>query len=139
MAIVLQWRLGALLLVAALPFEAAINFGPVASGMKALALLTFVSLALALLTDQKLFERFARLWQQPLALAMLAFVLWVSVSILWASDKGAALRATLTFLGVFGLMVVIGLLESRYLATCVGRLGVQRSPLRARRLHTASA
>jgi O-antigen ligase len=114
-AIVLQWRLGALLLVAALPFEAAINFGPVASGMKVLGLLTLVSLALALLTDHKLFQRFARLWQQPLALAILAFVLWVSVSILWASDKGAALRTTLTFLGVLGLMAVIGLLESRYL------------------------
>ena len=115
-AIVLQWRLGAVLMVAALPFESVLVLGPVASGIKALALLTFVSLTLALLTDQKLFERFGRLWQQPLALAVLAFVLWVSVSILWASDKGAALRATLTLLGVFGLMVVIGLLESRYLA-----------------------
>src|SRR5918997_3954404 len=64
-AILLQWRLGALLLAAALPFESAIKFGPVASGMKGLGLLTFVSLALALLMDQKLFERFARLWQQP--------------------------------------------------------------------------
>jgi O-antigen ligase len=114
-AILLQWRLGALLLVAALPYEGIITLGPVASGMKALASLTFVSLALALLTDQKLFERFARLWQQPLALAVLAFVLWLSVSILWASDKGEALRATLQFLGLLGLMVVIGLLERRYL------------------------
>ena len=138
-AILLQWRLGALLLVAALPFEAAINFGPVASGMKALALLTFVSFALALLTDQKLFERFARLWQQPLALAVLAFVLWVSVSILWASDKGEALRATITFLGLFGLMVVIGSAGEEIPGTGVGRLGIQRSPLRARGLHTASA
>jgi O-antigen ligase len=114
-AILLQWRLGALLLVAALPFEATLNFGPVASGIKALALLTFVSVALALLIDQKLFERFARLWQQPLALAVLAFVLWASVSILWAPDKGATLGKTVTFLGVFGLMVVIGVLERRYL------------------------
>ena len=114
-AILLQWRLGALLLVAALPFEVVIKFGPVASGMKALALLTFVSFALALLRDQKLFERFARLWQQPLALAVLAFVLWISASILWASDKGETLRATLTFLGLLGLVVVIGSLERRYL------------------------
>ncbi len=113
--ILLQWRLGALLLVVALPFEVIINLGPLASGMKALASLTFVSVALALLTDQKLFERFARLWQQPLALAVLAFVLWISVSILWASEKGEALRATLQFLGLLGLMVVIGLLEKRYL------------------------
>jgi O-antigen ligase len=72
-------------------------------------------LALALLTDQRLFERFVRLWQQPLALAVGAFVLWVLVSILWASDKGAALGSTVGFLGVLGLMVVIGLLEGRYL------------------------
>ena len=114
-AILLQWRLGALLLLAALPFQPLLAFGPVAIGSKALPLLTFLSFALALLTDRKLFERFARLWQQPLTLAVLAFVLWVSVSILWASNKDVALRETLTFLGVFGLMVVIGSLERRYL------------------------
>jgi O-antigen ligase len=114
-AILLQWRLGALLLVATLPYSATINFGPVASGAKALSLLTFVSLVMALLTYQKLFERFMRLWEQPLVLAVLAFVLWSSFSILWASDKGETLRATLQFLGLWGLMVVIGLLERRYL------------------------
>jgi O-antigen ligase len=114
-AILLQWRLGAVLLVAALPFESALKFGAVASGIKALGLLTFVSFALALLTDQELFERFARLWQQPLALAVLAFVLWIAVSILWADNKGNTLGATVTFLGLFGLMVVVSLLEGRYL------------------------
>jgi O-antigen ligase len=115
-AILWQWRLGALLLVVTQPFQPLLLFGgPWASGIKALALLTFVSVALALLTDPKLMERFARLWQQPLTLAVLAFMLWVSVSVLWASNKGAALGATVTFLGVFGLMVVIGLLEKRYL------------------------
>jgi O-antigen ligase len=114
-AILLQWRLGALLLVAAIPFESAIDFGPVASGTKALGLLTFVSLALALVRDQRLSERFVRLWQQPLALAVGAFVLWVFVSVLWAHDKGDASRTTVSFLGLLGLMVVIGLLERRYL------------------------
>ena len=114
-AILLQWRLGALLLAAALPFEATVNFGAIASGIKALALLTFVSFALALLTDRKLFERFTRLWQQPLTLAVFAFVLWVPASILWALDKGKVLDTTATFLGLFGLMVVIGSLERRYL------------------------
>ena len=114
-AILLQWRLGAILLVAALPFDAALSFGPGASGIRALALVTFVSFALALLTDRELFERFVRLWQQPLALAVLAFVLWISASILWASYKGDALRTTLTFLGLLGLMVVVGSLERRYL------------------------
>jgi putative inorganic carbon (hco3(-)) transporter len=114
-AILVQWRLGALLLVAAQPFESTLTFGPVASGMKALTLLTLVSLGLALLTDEKLFERLVRLWQEPLALAVLAFVLWASASILWASDKGAAVGETVTFVGVFGLMVIIGLLEERWL------------------------
>jgi O-antigen ligase len=114
-AILLQWRLGAILLVAALPFESALAFGPMASGMKALALLTLVSLAIALLMDEKLFERLARLRQRPLVLAVFAFTLWVSVSVLWASNTGAALRATVTFLGIFGLMVIFGLLEKRYL------------------------
>jgi hypothetical protein len=114
-AILLQWRLGAVLLVAALPFESALKFGAVASGIKALGLLTFVSFALALLIDQELFERFARLWQQPLALAVLAFVLWIAVSILWTDNTGNTLGATVTFLGLFGLMVVVSLLEGRYL------------------------
>lgn len=114
-AILLQWRIGTLLLAAALPFEVSIKSGPVVSGMKVLALLTFVSFALALLIDQRLFERFARLWQQPLALAVLTFVLWVSVSILWASHKGEALGYTVTFLGLLGLIVVFGSLERKYL------------------------
>jgi O-antigen ligase len=114
-AILLQWRIGALLLAAALPFEVTLAFGPGASGIKVLASLTFVSFALALLTDRKHFERFARLWQQPLALAVLAFVLWGSTSIFWATSQGEALRGTITYLGLLGLMVVIGSLEMRYL------------------------
>jgi O-antigen ligase len=114
-AILFQWRLGALLLVAALPFETAIKVGVVGSGMRALGLLTVVSLALALLTDKNLFERFARLWQQPLALAVLAFVLWTSASILWAFNRGEALNATVTLLGLMGLVIVVGTLERRYL------------------------
>ena len=118
-AILLRWRIGAVLLVVALPYEAVINtpsgLGPMTSGMKALAFLTFVSFARALLTDQKLFERFARLWQHPLALAVLAFVFWVSASSLWATYQGEALRATIAFLGLLGSMVVIGSLEIRYL------------------------
>ena len=114
-AILLQWRLGALLLAAALPFQTLVNLGPVISGMKGLGLLTFVSFALALLLDRKLFERFARLWQQPLALTVLASVLWVSASILWALDEGDAMRTTITFLGLLGLLIVFGALERRYL------------------------
>jgi O-antigen ligase len=114
-AILLQWRLGALLLAAALPFQTLINFGPVASGMKMLGFLTFVSFALALLIDPKLRERFVSLWQQPLALMLLAFVLWVTTSTLWAINRGLALRATVTFVALLGLTIVFGALERRYL------------------------
>ena len=114
-AILLQWQLGPLLLVAALPFETAIKFGTAASAIKALALLTFVSFAVALLSDQKLFEKFASFWQQPLALAVLAFVLWISVSVLWASNEDKALDVTISFVGLLGLMIVSGMLERRYL------------------------
>ena len=114
-AILLQWRLGALLLAAALPFQTLINFGPVASGMKGLGFLTFVSFALALLVDPKLRERFVSLWQQPVALMLLAFVLWVTTSTLWAINRGLALRATVTFVALLGLTIVFGALERRYL------------------------
>lgn len=114
-AILLQWRLGALLLFAVLPYESIITLGSVASGIKFLAVLTFFSLALALLRDRELFDRFVKLWQQPLALVVLAFMIWVSTSILWASNTDAAVGRTVTFLGVFGLMVAVGLLEKRYL------------------------
>ncbi len=121
-AILWQWRLGALLLVVVLPYEAIIsyattegNFGSLTSGIKIIALLTLLSFALALLRDRELFERFARLWGQPLALALLAFVLWASVSILWATNTGKAMSETVTYLGLLGLMVMIGALEKRYL------------------------
>lgn len=114
-AIVLDWRLGALLLAAMLPFQSVINLGTVASGTKILAVVTFFSLGLALLREQKLFDRFARLWQQPLTLAVLVFVLWALVSIAWAPYQEAALAKTSTFVGVFGLMVLVGMLEGRYL------------------------
>jgi O-antigen ligase len=114
-AILLQWRLGGLILLAALPYEAVINAGALASGTKLLALLTFFSLALALVGEPELAERFMRLWQQPLTLAVLAFVLWSLASVLWAYNGGSALAKTITFIGLFGLMVVISMLEARYL------------------------
>jgi hypothetical protein len=80
-----------------MPFEDILTRGAVASRPKAQALLTSVSLVLALLTDQTLFERFVRLWQQPLAPAVGAFLLWISVSILWISNNGAALSETVPF------------------------------------------
>jgi len=118
-AILLEWRLGVLMLPAVLPYESVIKIetssGGLASGVKALALLTFFSLALGLLTERKLSERLLRLWQQPLTLAVFTLALWALASMLWASHQDAAQTKATTFLGVFGLMMVVGMLEKRYL------------------------
>lgn len=113
--ILLKWQVGAVMLPALLPYEGIINLGPVASGIKAIALLTLFSLALSLLRDQRLLERFLRLWQRPLTLTALVFLCWVFASVTWASQQEAALAKMITFTGVFSLMVIIGMLEERYL------------------------
>ena len=48
-------------------------------------------------------------------LTLLALVCWSTVSILWATNKDAALVKTSTFLGLFGLALTIGLLKEREL------------------------
>lgn len=115
LAILLEWRLGVFLLGAALPFEGILAPGFSASGIKALALVTFSSLGLKLLLDRSLYAKFWQLLQQPLVLALLAFVCWCTVSISWATNQDAALVKTSTFLGSFGLAMTIGLLKEREL------------------------
>ncbi len=114
-AILLDWRLGAFLLCAALPFEELLTIGFFASGIKALALVTFSSLGFRMLLDRRLYAKLWHLLQQPLVLTLLAFVCWSTVSILWATNKEAALVKTSTFLGLFGLVLTIGLLKEREL------------------------
>ena len=115
-AILLQWRLGILLLPAILPFENVVQSVSGHGGTKAITLLTFVSFALALLRNRELFERFLRLWRHPLMLALFVFMLWILASTLWASEQGRALTKASTFLGLLGVTVVVGMLEKRYLA-----------------------
>lgn len=114
-AILWQWRLSVAVMAAVLPVEGAIKAGSVASGIKVLGLLMFFSLAVGFLVEQKLFERFLRLCQQPLTLTIFLFVLWTLFSTLWASNQEAAWTKVGTFLGVSGLMIVVGMLEERYL------------------------
>lgn len=114
-AILLQWRLGALLLPATLPIEGLIKTGSLTSGTKALALLTFVSFAFAMLRERGLFEKFLRLCRQPLVPILFIFVLWVFASILWASQQGEAFTRTSTFVGLLGVTVIVGMLEERHL------------------------
>ena len=115
LAILWEWRLGVLMLPVMLPYEGTLNIGSLGQGIKVLALLTFFSFALGFLRERTLFHRFIELWRQPLTLTLFAFVLWCLASIVWASNQEAALTRTGTFLGVFGLMVVVGMLERRYL------------------------
>jgi O-antigen ligase len=114
-AILLEWRLGAFLLGAVLPFEELLTIGFFASGIKALALVTFSSIGFRLLLDRRLYAKLWHLLQQPLVLTLLALVCWSTVSILWATNKDAALVKTSTFLGLFGLVLTIGLLKEREL------------------------
>lgn len=114
-AILLEWRLGAFLLGAALPFEGLLTTGFFGSGIKAIALVTFSSIGFRLLLDRRLYAKLWHLLQQPLVLTLLALVCWSTVSILWAINKEAALFKTSTFLGLFGLVLTIGLLKEREL------------------------
>lgn len=117
LAILLEWRMGVFLLGAVLPFEGMLTTAVLASGIKVLALLTFSSLGFRLLLDRKLNAKLWRLLQQPLVLTLLAFVFWSVVSILWAPNQEAALVKISTFLGVFGLVLAIGLLRERELTS----------------------
>lgn len=113
LAVLLEWRLGVIALLGLLPYESVINFGTFASGTKALALLTFFSLGLALLRNPGLSARFGRLWREPLTFAALAFAVWSASSVLWALRPEVALVRVTTFAGVFGLMLAVALLDRR--------------------------
>ena len=113
LAVLVEWRVGVIALLGLLPYESVINFGTLASGTKALALLTFFSLGLALLRSPELSARFARLWREPLTLAALAFAAWAASSVLWALRPEVALSRVATFAGVFGLMLAVALLDRR--------------------------
>jgi len=112
-AILLKWQLGVLVLPALLPYEDLINIGSVASGIKVVALLTLFSLGLALLREQREFERFLRLWREPLTIVSFVFLMWVFASMFWASEEETALIKSITFLGVFALMIITAMLEER--------------------------
>jgi O-antigen ligase len=114
-AILLEWRLGAFLLGAVLPFEDLLTFGFIGSGIKAIALVTLSSIGFRLLLDRRLYAKLWHLLQQPLVLTLLALVCWSTVSISWATYREAALVKTSTFLGLFSLVLIIGLLKEREL------------------------
>ena len=117
------------LLGAALPFEGLLTPGFFASGIKALALVTFSSIGFRLLLDRRLYAKLWHLLQQPLVLTLLALVCWSTVSISWATNQDAALVKTSTFLGLFGLVLTIGLLKERELNVVVGNRSLRYAPV----------
>ncbi len=114
-AILVDWRLGAYALAAALPFEGLLTYGAIASGIKVLGFLTYFSLGLTLLRDPALFTRLRSLLNRPLFWGVAAFSFWSATSTLWAVNQEAALVKTATFVGLLGLAITVGLLEKRQL------------------------
>ncbi len=112
-----NWALGAYLFAAALAFQDMLVFGLLASATKMAALLTFSSLALALLRDRKLLARLIYMLQQPLLISVLALSLWSLTSILWADNQPAAVIRAATFVGLFGMTLAVALLGKRQLTT----------------------
>jgi len=103
--------LGVYLFGAVLPFENQVIFGSLASSTKAIAFLMFASCALTLLRDRKLFARLWHLLHNPVVISLFALSLWCLASTVWAYDQGAALTKASTFLGLFGLTLVVALLD----------------------------
>jgi O-antigen ligase len=112
-----NWALGAYLFAAALAFQDMLVFGPLASATKVAALLTFSSLALALLRDRKLFARLMYMLQQPLLVSVFALALWFLTSILWADNQPAAIIRASTFVGLSGMTLTIALLRKSQITT----------------------
>jgi O-antigen ligase len=112
-----NWALGVCLFAAALAFQDMLVFGPLASATKVAALLTFSSLALALLRDRKLLGRLRYMLQQPLLISVFALSLWFVTSILWADNQLAAIVRASTFLGLFGMTLATALLRKSQVTT----------------------
>jgi O-antigen ligase len=112
-----NWALGAYLFAATLAFQDMLVFGLLASATKIAALLTFSSLALALLRERKLLARLVYMLRQPLLLGVFALSLWFLTSILWAYNQPASVMRAATFVGLFGMTLTIALLTERQVTT----------------------
>lgn len=106
-----DWRMGALLIAAALPFEGLLpRVG--ASGMKALTASVLLGLALHLMRSPALLARLLANLRSDVSLALLALVLWSLLSAAWALSPADALARALTFSGVFLLLHLFALLDA---------------------------
>jgi putative inorganic carbon (HCO3(-)) transporter len=109
-----DWRWGAVLVAAALPFEGLLPRAG-ASGMKALTGLVVLALAIHLLSRRELLARALAQLRTDVSLALLGVVALAAASGLWAGSADAALGRTLTLGGVFLLLHVFALLDPPFL------------------------
>ena len=116
-AILLNWRLGVMLLAASLPFQEKLAAGPIASVPKMLALLTLFSVGLKVLHDREFLTKLWRLVHQPLFICLIILVLWSMSSLLWADYRMTAVIKTSTFGGLAAFALIVGLLEKNWLYT----------------------
>lgn len=109
-----DWRVGALLVAVALPFEGLLpRFG--ASGMKVLAAVALLGLAVHLLHNRALLARLLAQLRSDVSLTLLALVALAALSAAWALSAPAALARALTFAGLFLLLHLFGLLDAPFL------------------------
>lgn len=109
-----DWRVGAVLIAIALPFEGLLPTAG-ASGMKALVATVAVSLAMHLMRNAALLTRALANLRSGVSLALLALIAWSTLSLMWALSPQAALARTFTFCGVFVLLHLFALLDERFL------------------------
>lgn len=109
-----DWRVGTLLLAAALPFEGLMpQVG--AGSMKLLSAVALLGLLVHLLHDRALLTRALVNLRTGVSLGMLALVAVAALSTLWATSAPAALGRTVTFAGLFLLLHLFALLDAPWL------------------------
>lgn len=109
-----DWRVGALVLAIALPFEGLLpRFG--AGSMKLLTAAALLALTVHLLHDPALLARLRANLRSGVSCALLALAALAALSMLWAASPAAALGRTVTFAGLFLLLHLFALLDERFL------------------------
>ena len=109
-----DWRMGALVLAVALPFEGLLpQLG--AGSMKLLTAAALLALTVHLLHDPALLARVRANLRSGVSCALLVLVALAALSMLWAASPAAALGRTVTFAGVFLLLHLFALLDERFL------------------------
>lgn len=112
-----DWRIGALLIALALPFEGLLpKLG--AGGMKVLVAVAVPGLALHLASRPELLARALGNVRSGVSLALLGLIAWSAASLLWALSPADALARTATFAGLFLVLQLFALLDPAFVKRC---------------------